>query len=56
MKDNMVSTILYKENGKTYLARVCMYHDAEMAQKTADRMNKEENTNKYFVGEQNDAF
>jgi hypothetical protein len=56
MKDNMVSTILYTENGKIFLARVCVYHNAEWAKKVADTMNKEENTNKYFVSEQEDVF
>lgn len=55
-KDNLISTILYDENGQTYLEMVCMYHNEEWAQHTADRLNKERNTDKYYVGEQEDVM
>ena len=57
MRENIVSVILYKnEKGEERLERQCVYHNAEWAQATADRLNKEENTNKYYIGEQRELF
>jgi hypothetical protein len=56
-EENIVSVILYKnEKGEERLERQCMYHNAEWAQATADRLNNEENTNKYYIGEQRELF
>ena len=51
-----VNTILYKaEDGQIYLELQCAYYNPKMAQQRADEMNKNEHTNKYFIGEQ-EAF
>lgn len=53
--------ILYKENGKQYLYKQCMwgpnFPDGErLAQEAADEYNEAENTDKYYIGTQEEMY